>query len=261
MANVKRRLARFIRSKVSNPEVYGLMRSSMLLWQRILRRPDEPDLRLLARIPERPGELVLDIGANGGQSAMALAFLRPNAQILSYEPLPMLWPELKRVRWFIGKRFDFRGYGLGTSHERTTIYVPVAGRLPITTRASLLENEAQGQCAQLALETGLETSVSQVSIEIRRGDDEGLAPLAIKLDVEGAERVVLDGLAETINTHRPVMLIEYSDSYEACAAFFSERDYTIYVGEDRGDGTLVCPDLSTRNWIAAPSEYAHLFAA
>ncbi|MEL7257654.1 MAG: FkbM family methyltransferase [Pseudomonadota bacterium] len=257
---MKRRLARFIRSKVSNPEIYGLMRSAMLLWQRVLRRPDEPDLRLLARVPEQPGELVLDIGANGGQSAMALSFLRPKAQILSYEPLPMLWPELKRVRRFIGKRFDFRRYGLGTSQASATIYVPVAGRLPITTRASLLEEEARSQCAQLARETGLETSISQVDIEIRKGDDEGLAPLAIKLDVEGAERLVLDGLAQTIDTHRPVMLIEYSDSFDACAAYFSDRDYTIYVGEDRGDGTLICPDLSNRNWIAAPSEQAHLFA-
>ena len=254
-------MAKFIRSKVSSPEVYGLMRSAMLVWQRVLRRPDEPDLRLLARVPEHPGELILDIGANGGQSAMALSFLRPHAQILSYEPLPMLWPELRRVRRFIGKRFDFRGYGLGTSQANATIYVPVAGRLPISTRASLLEEEAQSQCAQLANETGLETSISQVEIEIRKGDDEGLAPVAIKLDVEGAERLVLDGLAETIDAHRPVLLIEYSESFEDCCAFFSQRDYRIVVGEDRGDGTFHCPELSNRNWIAAPNEHAHLFAA
>ena len=256
---MNRRLANLIRRTISSPELYGLMRTAMVTGQKLLRRPDEPDLRLLARLPARDSELILDIGANGGQSAVALSFIRPAARIISFEPLPTLWPELTRVRRLIGPRFELRRYGLGAAPATVPIFIPVVGRLPITTRASVLEEEARGQLPGLARDSGLETSLLEVEIEIRRGDDENLAPLAIKIDVEGAERAVLDGLAGTIDTHRPTLLLERGTSFDTCREFFRERDYTIFVGDPETPDTHHCPDLSSRNWIAAPGEVGGVF--
>jgi hypothetical protein len=47
--------------------------------------------------------------------------------------------------------------------------------------------------------------------QIRRGDDLGLRPQVVKVDVEGAEKLVIRGLEETIRIARPILLVENSD--------------------------------------------------
>ena len=234
----------------------------MLVFQWAVRRPDEPDLRFLARIPASENELILDIGANGGQSAVAIAFIRPQARILSFEPVPTLWPELARVRRLLGRRFEFRRYGLGKRAGTFSLHIPVSGELPMTTRASISMEAAQTNCLELERAVGLPTRIESVSIEVRAGDSENLNPIAIKIDVEGTEFEVIQGLAKTIERNRPLIILERSKSFENCVNFFSNLGYVILVGQTTSSNEKILQGLSRRNWIACPHEMAeHILAS
>ncbi len=243
-----------VRRAVTSPAMYGRLRGALLRVQRLTGRFDEPDLRLLGRVPARADDLALDIGANGGQSAVALHALRPAARIISYEPIPLLWPELDRVGRMLGPRWEYRRWALGDAAGAMTLHVPVAGGLPITTRASLSADEARAHKAALEAEMGVPVSLETLTVEVRSGDSEGLSPSVVKIDVEGAERAVLDGFAETIAAARPVLLIERSGSYDACRRFFAGTGYAVLTHDGAGAGETRLPGLSPRNWIAAPPE-------
>jgi len=55
------------------------------------------------------------------------------------------------------------------------------------------------------------------------------APSLIKVDVEGAEKMFLDGAAATIEQSRPTILLEYHSGSLAreCAGFLEARGYRI----------------------------------
>lgn len=247
-------ITRLVRRHVASAYLYGLLRSIMLAGQWGIRRPDEPDLLFIGRIPQCDGELILDIGANGGQSAVALGFIRPQARIVSYEPVRTLWPELARVKILLGRRFEFRRYGLGNAAGTFTLHVPVCGELPMTTRASISEDAAKRSCLDLERTVGLPTRIETMAVEVRKGDDEDLRPIAIKIDVEGAEHEVLQGLAVTIQKCRPLVLLEKSESFESCALFFEGLGYDILTAKAESGREMSLAGLSTRNWIACPPE-------
>lgn len=251
---IGKRLSRLLRRNVASVRLYGILRTALLVGQWIARRPDEPDLRLLARLPEREGELLLDIGANGGQSAVALGYIRPRARIVSFEPLAPLWPELSRLKLLLGMRFEFRRYGLGQEDGAFPLYLPVSGELPITTRASISHDAALENCRDLEAAIGLPTRIETITVEIRAGDAEQFSPTAIKIDVEGAEYQVVLGLKQTIAAHRPVVIMERSGSFADCSQFFRQLGFDILVGGQPADNAIELEGLSERNWIASPPE-------
>lgn len=91
------------------------------------------------------------------------------------------------------------------------------------------------QGTALAVEKELNLGATQVmegpgSLELRRGDDmfshENIT--FVKIDVEGAELAVLEGLKETINRCRPNMLVEVDDrSRDGFEAFCRDARYKV----------------------------------
>ena len=74
-------------------------------------------------------------------------------------------------------------------------------------------------------------------MRVRPIDDHGLSPHAVKIDVEGAELAVLEGMTATLARSRPVLLVETADpgpvldlleplGYEACV-YRAETDEVV----------------------------------
>jgi FkbM family methyltransferase len=241
-----------LRRYLQSPRTYGYARRILLLAQYLSRTPDEPDLTAFAALNRRGGGLLVDIGANGGQSAIALGFLCPKFEILSFEPNPALWSDLDFVKRLLGRRFSYRRLGLGAATGRMLLYVPIAGNLPITTRASLSLEAAQQHCRTLGSELKQAVRVDEFHVEISRFDELNLRPDAIKIDVEGAEADILLGMRDTISAHAPIIMLECNDGDERCREFLSAFGYRFYYFNPRDRRFRDLPVENARNWFAIP---------
>jgi FkbM family methyltransferase len=154
---------------------------------------------------------ILDIGANRGQSAVSLHAVFPGAVIHSFEANPILFPVLDEVAASLGGRCVVHRYGLGREAGSFKLYVPWAAGQPWLEESSTCRDyyDKPWVAQRFAERGGLE--LEEVTAAIRVGDDLGLDPQLIKIDVEGAENDVLEGLAETIRRSRPILLVENSD--------------------------------------------------
>ena len=242
------------------PGIYALARRAMLVGQWLLRRPDEPDFSAFKVLRNESG-LVVDIGANGGQSAIAFSFLLPRFDILSFEPNPALWRELEFIRRIIGRRFSFQKVGLGPQANQMTLFVPQIGDLPVTTRASLDRAAADEHCERLGADIGERPAIRDVTVDIIPFDSLGLRPDIIKIDVEGYEHSVLEGMTETLEAARPILLLESNANDKACKALLAPLGYRFYYFDMVAGRVTAKEDNRTRNWFAIPAHREALFCA
>ena len=77
-----------------------------------------------------PQPLLIDVGANAGQSALCMAMLRPDARIISFEANADNITDLAFVRRILGARYTYHHIGLSDRNGSAVLKVPVVGRTP-----------------------------------------------------------------------------------------------------------------------------------
>ncbi len=241
----------FLRRRMRQPQVYALARRAMLLGQWAMRKPDEPDFAVFKALKSETG-LVVDVGANGGQSAVAFSFLLPRFDIVSFEPNPALWRDLDFIARIIGRRFSYRKIGLGPAADRMTLFVPQIGKLPVTTRASLDRQAAEAHCERLVGEIGEKPEINETTVEIVPFDSLDLRPDIVKIDVEGYERQVLEGMMETLKATRPILLLESNAEDQSCMDLLSPFGYRFYNFDLANKRLTTSAQNPSRNWFAIP---------
>jgi FkbM family methyltransferase len=115
---------------------------------------------------------------------------------------------LKRVL----DRFDFLICAAGDASGHAVLRVPTLRGVPLSGASSLVRG-AWGDRHWLQTHPGSDAAdleMVEQTVETRRLDDHALEPSFVKVDVEGFELPVLRGLAETIERHRPILLVENS---------------------------------------------------
>jgi FkbM family methyltransferase len=158
-------------------------------------RRDDEGARLLAAAVLAHDSNCIDVGANEGLHLALFTHLAPDGQHIAYEPVPHLRAGLE-------ERFpdvDVRGAALSDANGESTFVIHK--RLP--SRSSLRSvgyGEAQTETIRVPMRT-LDDSLPS-----------GYVPHLMKLDVEGAEHLVLQGARRTLMTHRPIVLFEHQKS-------------------------------------------------
>jgi FkbM family methyltransferase len=162
-------------------------------------------------------ECIMDIGANRGQSLASLHTLFPDARIHSFEANPIFFEMLESVAASLGDHCRIHRHGLGKEDGTLNLYVPWAGNQPFLEESSThLEYFDKPWVSHKFVERG-GLQLQKVSATIRRGDELGLVPQVMKIDVEGAEHDVIAGLARTIQHAKPILLVENSDYHRVTA--------------------------------------------
>jgi Methyltransferase FkbM domain len=97
---------------------------------------------------------------------------------------------------------------------------------------------------------GTEGALGQTSID--RASRELFVPSFIKLDIEGAEDMALDGAEETLEKHRPNLIIEVhgADKEEKCISTLRRFGYSITI-VNQGKLLQDPARLGYNRWIAA----------
>ena len=153
---------------------------------------DDVHLRMLLAFVLRDGDNCIDIGANRGDILRMIVDYAPQGRHIAFEPLPALYVDLTQ-------RFpnvDVRRFALSNSPGvRSFTYVRT-----LPSRSGFLQVRYPGH-----------QSVEAIQVEVSSLDlllPKDYEPRLIKIDVEGAEREVLEGAMDTIRQHQPVVVFE-----------------------------------------------------
>jgi len=143
----------------------------------------------------KPGTVFFDVGAHIGYfSLMAAQAVRPNGQVVAFEPEP------KNVQQF---RENLKlNPDLAASIRLEEVAVSDTTAVERFERGS---NSYVGHLALTGVSDTIEVSTTTVDAFVAASR---LRPDFIKIDVEGAESRVFDGMSETLTQCRPVLLIE-----------------------------------------------------
>lgn len=154
--------------------------------------------------------LIVDVGANRGQSIDAFKRLAPGAKIIAFEPDPRQSARLKARQNQAVKTFDC---ALAADSGATTFYVPTYGRWDCDGRSAMSRDTATDWLkdpGQMFSFDERKLRVKEHDVEIKTLDSFNLAPALIKLHAQGAEPEILKGAMATIRRHSPALMCAFA---------------------------------------------------
>lgn len=164
----------------------------------------EADIARLLQKLARPGTHVFDVGANIGLMAIPVLKNCPDCHVVSFEPSPSSLPYLRRTVSGSGCADRWRLVEKALSDREGELDFAV-GR----PQDSLYEGFRSS--ARLAGAQMVKVPVGTLDEEWKRLGRPDVS--LIKMDVEGAEGLVLDGGLELIDTCRPHVVLEWHADY------------------------------------------------
>lgn len=156
----------------------------------------------------RPGDVVLDIGANVGLFTLVAAkAVGPTGSVHAFEPVPGNWERLEENVQLNG----FTNVRLNRSAVRDragTVALSIDADMASTSGASTSSFFTVSQLADPVREV---TAQAETIDDYARRQLVGQAIRLVKIDVEGSEPAVLAGMSEVLKAHRvDVLMLEVS---------------------------------------------------
>lgn len=200
---------------------------------------DLAHLRVLLAGALNENSSCIDVGANVGGVLSEIVRVAPAGRHIAYEPIPELADSL--AQRFPG--VDVRQAALSDAAGQTT-FEHVRDRPGLSRLRPNGTSRGRGELIEVRTER-LDASLP-----------EDYVPALIKIDVEGAERLVLEGSIETISRHRPIVVFEHGA--EDAPNFDTGPDQVFELLTDRPKLRIF--DLDG-NGPYARAEFAATFAA
>jgi FkbM family methyltransferase len=161
--------------------------------RRVLR--DEHAMRVVLATALRRDGNAIDVGANQGDTLEMILAVAPDGRHVAYEPIPGL-----------AQRLAVRFPGVDV---RNAACSDEAGSAEFT---HVLNAPAMSGLRQREDLPAHASEVERFSVRLDKLDDalpDGYVPSLVKIDVEGAELLVMRGAAETLARHRPFVIFEH----------------------------------------------------
>ncbi len=181
---------------------HGLLHMELWGW-------DVPELRFLCRFC-RPGMVFFDVGAHHGLYALiAASRLGRSGQVVAFEPNPA---DARRTTWhfwinrLLSKMapIQVEMRALADAQGRANFHVPVSG---VRTTAALRQpNDPRSRFKKISVIVDTLDCFLK-NKHIKRLD-------LLKLDIEGAEMLFLDGATQSLMSLEPILIVEAID--EVC---------------------------------------------
>lgn len=156
---------------------------------------DEHAMRVVLATALRHDANAIDVGANRGETLEMILAVAPEGRHIAYEPIPALAQQLAA---------DFPHVDV-----RNAACSDEAGSAQFT---HVLNAPAMSGLRQRADLPAHAQEVERFDVRLDKLDDalpEGYVPALVKIDVEGAELLVMRGAAETLARHQPFVIFEH----------------------------------------------------
>tara|TARA_B100001250_G_C19780270_1_gene781542 strand:+ start:1022 stop:1846 length:825 start_codon:yes stop_codon:yes gene_type:complete len=227
---------------------------------------DEPEIFWIESILQ-DGDIAIDVGANFGLYSYHLSNAVGNkGSVYSFEPIPYTFRILKRVI-SIFKLKNVKLINKGCADKNGTIDFSIPLQKNGTISAGLAFIDMDKRDREIRLKKSTYSSYTTQKSEIIKIDDylKDLNKLSfIKVDVEGADLLVLKGAINNIKKFKPIIMIEiedrYIDSYnisrEDIKSFFDKLDYEIFCYEEDSLRKCNYDYKSVTNFIFIPTSHS-----
>ncbi len=223
---------------------------SHLLHRLLSQGSYEPELVALFLKHLDPAKDVIDVGANIGFFTVLAAKHLTSGRVLAAEPTRAAFDRLvKNVALNEAGSKVIAYNGLVADADATSKINVIPGREEYSSMGDVVHPSVEGQVSssEVIQALRLDSLVAQ----------HNLKPGLIKVDVEGAEAMVFAGARQTLITHRPIVISEFSrpllkangSSPESIAAFFDECGYDVL---DAHDGRARAGHLDFSDLLAIP---------
>ncbi|BBZ97093.1 hypothetical protein BRDID11004_19940 [Bradyrhizobium diazoefficiens] len=213
-------------------------------WLRARRQPFDHDFRFLSGIGFASDEILIDIGANRGQSIDAMRLYHPRQLIVAFEPNPNLAARLPHL--FEGDpKLVVHNVGLGDASGEFTLRVPCYNGWDFDGLAAFSFGDVNLSYIRSSIMGFDDAKLNYKDFRCPVSQLDGFKLKAgfIKIDTEGFELRVLHGAIKTIQTHWPILLIENSSPCEVLD-FLGPMGYSEFHFEDK-----LCEGRGFRNTI------------
>lgn len=174
-------------------------------WDLLFRGEYEPHMRHLFASLLREGDVAIDVGANVGAHTLTLAKIVGSAGcVLAFEPNPAIRERLERNLTLndLG-HVDVYRCALGAAGARMSLRVP---------SATSAESANPGMASLVALDTPHDLIAVDVHALDTLWSATGQHRLdLVKIDVQGYEHPVLQGMTSLISRFSPAIIFEYED--------------------------------------------------
>jgi FkbM family methyltransferase len=163
----------------------------------------------------RPGATFFDVGANVGfMTIIAARLVGPAGRVVAFEPVP---ENVAAIR----ENLALNGIDWVDVHE--TAVARQAGSASLVVSNVSAFSRLTSVPAPSSVRETIEVAVT--SIDEFLASNPQRAPDVVKIDVEGAELEVIEGMRSTLAEHRPVVLCEIHDCKLEYAELMDNLDY------------------------------------
>ncbi len=196
----------------------------------------------------RPGDHAIDVGANVGYFTLLAAHLvGPDGSVRAFEPSPTVFPRLQ-ANLRLNPRLNVRALPVAVADRRgrATFYSAPPDRSGYSSLRHLGPDTAGAVTVETVALDDLLTELPPTQL--------------VKIDVAGAEWLVLQGMRRLLERDRPYLICEIDDGFlrelgadaDRVCRFLRNSDYRLYRIVERGELVPVA---------AAPLDRCNLLAA
>ncbi len=176
---------------------HGHVLENRIFWDGLVKGHEEYTMRLWIRLCKR-AEVIVDVGANTGLFSLVAKCLRPQAEVIAFEPITRVYQKLVRNN-------DLNNYNIKCIQKAVSD----------TNGEALIHDSATEHTYNATIHKQphhSDTHLIQTKVETVRLDtffnNNKTTPDLIKIDAERHETYVVRGLGEILQKQQPTILIE-----------------------------------------------------
>jgi FkbM family methyltransferase len=214
------------------PGIFSFQQREMPALRSQLNIVHEPDFQALSILQFPDAPLVVDIGANIGQSIGSIRAVLGGACIKAFEPNPDAFEKLCKIYGY-DENIDLFSCALGREIGTIDLSIPVCGGISFHQLANITDTN-ENAIADFLIREGFtwakhdSVTFQKVEVELRMLDCFDFEPDVIKIDAEGSEFDVIQGGLSTIEKFKPVLLVESGERPEI-VSILRDRGYDRYL--------------------------------